>query len=92
MAAILKEKVEVEVAVNPKMGKSLPMKILRWAWIVLTICLFGMAFISVYILPDSMARLMQITPFLTGLTIIMSGIAFGGSAIKRHDLLKNGNK
>ncbi len=83
-------KAEVEVAIKAKMAKSLSMKILRWLWIVLAVFMFAMAFISVYIIPESMPRFMQITPFLTGLITLMGCVAFGGSAIKRNAILKNG--
>jgi len=86
--AVMPEEMKIDVQLN----KNLSMKILRWLWIVLMVCLFVMAFISVYILPETMARLMQITPFLTSLIMLVAAIAFGGSAIKRHDLLKNVNK
>ena len=81
-----------EVVTDVKMNKSLPMKVLRWLWIALTFFLFVEGFISIYIIPDSMSRLMQVTPFLTGLIVLMGGVAFGGSAIKRNTILKNGNK
>jgi len=86
--AVIPKEIEIDV----KMGKSLSMKVIRWLWIILMICLCVMVFISVYVLPDSMVRLMQAVPFLTGLIFLMASISFGGSAIKRHDLLKNGNK
>lgn len=91
MTAIPKE-IKMKMKINAQLEKSLPMKVLRWLWIILTCCLFMMAFFSIYIIPDSMARLMLIAPFLTGLITIMAGIAFGGSAIKRNALLKNGIK
>lgn len=83
-------KAEVEVAINTKMGKSLSMKIIRWLWIILICCLFIMVIMSVYILPETMDRLMLAVPFLTGLIFLVASIGFGGAAIKRHELLKNG--
>ena len=65
------------------MTKSKGMKVLRWLWMISMGVLFAMAIASIYFLPATVSALMQALPFLTGITGVAGGIAFGGSALKR---------